>query len=218
MIMGKWSEEAWAAALPVYEKILEQPFVRGLADGSLSSERFTFYLHQDVLYVRRYARRLMALAARLPRVEQRKDFMTFASDGVEMEAAMHQSFLQGYEPSDEEMSPACMLYTSVLDTHAMGETEVAAASVLPCFWVYQRVGEHILNTADLESNPYRGWIEAYGDEAFAASCRRAVEICDELAAEASAAVRKRMTDAFVLCTRMEWMFWDSAWQQEKWKI
>jgi len=216
--MEKWSQEAWAAALPVYEKILELPFVKGLADGRLSPERFTFYLHQDALYLRRYARRLMALAARLPHREQRNDFMTFASEGAEMEAAMHRSFLHGCEPSDEEMSPACLLYISVLDAQAMNEPEVAAASVLPCFWVYQRVGEHILHSADLESNPYRSWIETYGDRAFADSCRRAVEICDELAQEASAAVRKRMTDVFVLCTRLEWMFWDSAWRLEKWRI
>lgn len=214
----KWSERAWAAAAPVYGKILELPFVRGLADGSLSEERFRFYLRQDVLYLRCYGRRLLALASRMPRREQQADFATYASDGVAMEEAVHRLFLKGDAPADSEMSPACLLYTSVLDARMLCETEVAAASVLPCFWVYQRVGEHILRHADLEGNPYRAWVEAYGDEAFAASCRRAVEICDELAAEASPAVVKRMTDTFVLCTRLEWMFWESAWRMEQWKI
>ena len=63
----KWSGEAWKAAEPIYEKILELPFVKGLADGTLDPERFRFYLRQDVLYIRRYARRLLMLAARLPR-------------------------------------------------------------------------------------------------------------------------------------------------------
>lgn len=216
----KWSGEAWKAAEPIYEKILELPFVKGLADGTLDPERFRFYLRQDVLYIRRYARRLLMLAARLPRRAQQTDFTAFASDGVAMEAAMHQSFLKGDDPSDDEMSPTCLLYTSVLDARMFSEVEVAAASVLPCFWVYQRVGETILRSArgGLDRNPYRAWIEAYGDEAFASACRRAVEICDELAAEASPAVRERMTSVFVLCTRMEWMFWQSAWEMEQWKI
>lgn len=216
--MKKWSEEAWAAAAPLYEKILELPFVQGLADGTLSEERFRFYLHQDVLYVRRYARRLLALAARLPRREQQVDFTAFASDGVAMEAAMHQYYLQGDDPSEEEMSPTCLLYTSVLDAQMLEPTEVLAAAVLPCFWVYQQVGNHIYSHAELEGNRYRNWVEAYGDEAFAASCRRAVEICDELAAEAAPAVRKRMTDIFVRCTQLEWMFWESAWRMEQWPV
>lgn len=217
---NEWSAGAWKAAEPIYEKILELPFVKGLADGTLDPERFRFYLRQDVLYVRRYARRLLMLASRLPRLAQQTDFTTFATDGVAMEAAMHQFFLKGDNPSDDEMSPTCLLYTSVLDARMFSEVEVAAASVLPCFWVYQRVGEHILRNArsGLADNPYRAWVEAYGDEAFAASCRRAVEICDELAAEASPAVRERMTDVFVLCTKLEWMFWQSAWEQEQWKI
>ena len=42
--MKKWSDEAWAAAAPVYEQIINQPFVRGLADGSLSRQRFMLSL------------------------------------------------------------------------------------------------------------------------------------------------------------------------------
>ena len=49
--MSRWSDSAWEAARPVYEKILEHPFVRALADGTLSAERFRFYLRQDALYL-----------------------------------------------------------------------------------------------------------------------------------------------------------------------
>jgi len=27
-----------------------------------------------------------------------------------------------------------------------------------------------------------------------------------------------MTDIFLRCTKMEWLFWDSAWYLESWKI
>ena len=30
--------------------------------------------------------------------------------------------------------------------------------------------------------------------------------------------RRRMTDIFLRCTKMEWLFWDSAWYLESWKI
>ena len=245
--MGRWSDEAWEAALPVYEKILAHPFVGALADGRLSAERFRFYIRQDALYLDGYARRLAHVAARLPRKEQAERFLHFALDGIEVERALHAQFLDGDHPAPEEISPTCLLYTSVLDAQALAPVEVEAAAVLPCFVVYQRVGEWIHARAEgngrpaadgqatdsgapddtpsgrkaympLRENPYRAWIETYADPAFAASAERAAEICDELASAAGEAVRRQMSELFVRCTRMEWMFWESAWNLETWKI
>lgn len=245
--MRRWSDEAWEAALPVYGRILEHPFVGALADGTLSEERFRFYIRQDALYLDGYARRLAHVAARLPRKEQAERFLHFALDGIEVERALHAQFLGGNHPLPEEISPTCLLYTSVLDAQALAPVEVEAAAVLPCFVVYQRVGEAILARAEgngrpaadgqaagsatnantlagaeadkpLAENPYRAWIETYADPGFAEAAERATQICDELAAGAGEETRRRMTELFVRCTRMEWLFWDSAWNLETWKI
>lgn len=216
--MSRWSDSAWEAARPVYEKILEHPFVRALADGTLSAERFRFYLRQDALYLDGYARRLAHIAARLGRKEHTEAFLRFAADGIAVERALHEQFLGGEHPAPEEISPACLLYTSVLESQATAPVEVEAAAVLPCFVVYQRVGEAIHAQQQGTENPYRQWIETYADPAFAASTAEATAICDALADAAGDATRRRMTDLFVRCTRMEWLFWESAWQLETWKI
>lgn len=222
--MKRWSDEAWEAALPVYAKILEHPFVGALADGTLPPERFRFYIRQDALYLDGYARRLAHIASRLTRKEHTEAFLRFALDGIEVERALHAQFLGGEHPLPEEISPACLLYTSLLDAQALAPVEVETAAVLPCFVVYQRVGESILarlksgSDGEAVKNPYRPWIETYADPSFAASAELATRICDELAAAAGDETRRRMTDIFVRCTRMEWMFWDSAWNLENWKI
>lgn len=216
--MSRWSDSAWEAARPVYEKILEHPFVRALADGTLSAERFRFYLRQDALYLDGYARRLAHIGARLGRKEHTEAFLRFAADGIAVERALHEQFLGGEHPAPEEISPACLLYTSVLESQATAPVEVEAAAVLPCFVVYQRVGEAIHAQQQGTENPYRQWIETYADPAFAASTAEATAICDALADVAGDATRRRMTDIFVRCTRMEWLFWESAWQLETWKI
>lgn len=79
------------------------------------------------------------------------------------------------------------------------------------------MGEAILSRTG-KDNPYWHWIETYGDEMFARSTERAVEICDELAETAAEDVRERMTEAFLMAARMEWMFWESAYRMEQWKI
>ncbi len=216
--MARWSEEAWAAAEPVYEQILEHPFVRALASGELSQERFEFYLRQDALYLKCYGAMLANIASRLDDKAQAESFIRFAGDGVEVERALHASFLGNVEVRDRDMTPACRLYTSVLRSQCLEPVEITAAAVLPCFWVYQRVGEWIYNSRTTAGNTYEQWIATYADVGFLESTRRAIDICDSLAESASEAVRRRMTEVFLLCTRLEWMFWDSAWNLETWKI
>ena len=216
--MTRWSDQAWKAAEPVYRRIIEHPFVGELAAGSLSEERFRYYLRQDALYLDGYARRLAHIAARLTRKEHTEAFLHFALEGIEVERALHASFLGGEHPAPDEISPTCLLYTSVLESRPPAPVGAGAPPVLPCSVSSQGAGEESPARRQGDTNPSRRWIETYGDASFAEATARAVGICDELAEAASEEVRRRMTDLFVRCTRMEWMFWESAWNLEKWEI
>ena len=216
--MEKWSQKAWKAAKPIYDKIIAHPFVQELAKGTLSRERFLFYLQQDALYIDGYSQKLAHVASRLRKKDQIESFIRFALDGTIVEKAMHETFLKDIPNRTHTMTPTCLLYTSVLSSQATAAVEVEAASVLPCFWVYQRVGEAIVGMGDYSENPYHKWIGTYGDPSFEESTRRAIEICDDLAENASPEIREMMTEIFVLCTKMEYLFWDSAYNLEKWKI
>lgn len=215
--MIKWSEKVWCEAEPIYRAILQLPFVKELAAGVLDKGRFMYYIGQDSLYIDNYYSRVLAhIASRLPDKRQMADFLKFANDGILVEKALHKSFLGGDRPAVGP-SPACMLYTSFESAMAVEPVEVEVAAILPCFWVYQRVGSEILDSCAAD-NPYARWIETYGDESFARATTRAIEICDELADNTTDAVRRRMTEVFVTAARLEWMFWDSAYNMEKWKI
>jgi thiaminase/transcriptional activator TenA len=45
---------------------------------------------------------------------------------------------------------------------------------------------------------------------------RAIAITDAVADRASDDARAAMRDAFVTSSRLEWMFWDSAYRRETW--
>lgn len=216
--MNKWSEQAWEKALPVYRRIIEHPFIETLAEGSLPAEKFMFYLRQDSLYLAGYAGVLSHIASRLSDKGHVSSFIGFASDGIQVEQALHESFLQGNIPSPEEISPTCLLYTSFLQAQATAPVEVEAAAVLPCFWVYRQVGQEILRRQNASGNPYARWIETYADPSFDRATDQAIAICDQLAEKTGEQTRARMSDVFLRAAKMEWMFWDSAWHQEKWKI
>lgn len=213
----KWSEHTWKLAEPIYDKILRHPFIRELAYGTLSRERFMFYLRQDALYINNYCRVVAHIASRLKTQNDIEDFLRFASEGIMVERALHQSFLSGVTMADVNPAPACMLYTSFETAQGLGPVEVEAAAVLPCFWIYRKTGEHILSCCSPD-NPYIKWIATYSDRSFAEATDRAIAICDRLAEAATPETRAQMTHAFISATRMEWMFWNSAYNLEQWKI
>ena len=52
----KFTDELRRTAAPIWEADLKHPFVRGMADGSLPTEKFKFYLIQDYLFLLDYSR------------------------------------------------------------------------------------------------------------------------------------------------------------------
>lgn len=175
-------------------------------------EIFDRYIGQDSLYINRYCKVLAHIASRLNNTEMAEAFLGFAQDGVAVEKALHSLYINKHP---EEMSPACRFYTATLLAQAYEPVEVEAAAILPCFWVYLKVGKHIAATAKPD-NPYADWIATYSDPAFDASNDKAIAICDRLAEQASDNILRSMTDIFVQCTRMEWLLRHAAYEDIRW--
>ena len=220
----EWSESAWSAAGPVFSRILCHPFVLGLASGKLGRERFRYYIWQDSLYLKEYARVMSLIASRLENPEHAALFLASAMENLDSEKAVHDLYLDGTGLRDirePAMSPACLMCSSHLWRQAAAEPlEIALASVLPCFVVYDKTGKSVYAAAalSLDSNPYREWISLYGSGSFDDSTARITELCNDAAAASSEEMRKKMTEAFVTGVKMEWMFWNSAYIKEQWTI
>ncbi|PXV59373.1 thiaminase/transcriptional activator TenA [Dysgonomonas alginatilytica] len=216
----KWSEEAWKAIEPVYKKIQELPFIKELMNGTLDNKKFIFYIQQDAIYLADYGKVLTAIASKLSNPKHIEAFIHFAGESVAVEKILHESFVHELDKKEKiEASPSCLLYTSFLMKQlANAPVEVALAAVLPCFRIYKEVGDYILVNQTKGENPYQSWINTYGGDDFAESVKTAISICNEVADACTSAQRKAMTEAFVMCSKLEWMFWDSAYKQEQWEI
>ncbi|MGH6900615.1 MAG: thiaminase II [Geminicoccaceae bacterium] len=218
-----FSQEAWQRIVPLYGEILNLPFNRELAAGTLSRERFTFYMLQDAHYLTYFARALAVTAARAPDNDALIQFAGSAREAVVVERALHEGFFKDYgisaaEAAAAEPSPTCAHYAYYLLGVAYNAPyEVAVAALLPCFWIYWEVGKHLLGTAAAD-NPYQAWIDTYADEAFALGVRKVIAIGDGMAEAASPTIRDQMLRAFVRAAQLEWMFWDSAWRLERWPV
>ncbi len=216
----KWSEKAWKSIESIYNRILELPFIQELMNGTLPREKFLFYLQQDAIYLIEYGKVLAGIAAKVSQPEYMQAFLKFTADTVSVERALHESYLKDIGQTVRiEASPSCMLYTGFIHAQLSGKPiEVALAGVLPCFWIYKKAGDHILYNQIRTENPYQPWIDTYGGKEFAQAVTQAITICDEVAATCTEAQQMAMTDAFILASKMEWMFWDSAWHMEQWPL
>ena len=212
-----FSKSLWQQIEPLYQQILDLPFNQELTAGTLSEQRFAFYVKQDQMYLVDFSRALAMAGTRAPNAAALNAWLHFAGEAVAVEQELHEGFMRRFAaPDGLGKSPACLAYTQfLLATAALEEYPVMVVALLPCFWIYREVGTHI-HARSAANNPYQDWIDTYAGEAFSASVDRAIALTDEAAEGASEAVRQRMTEAFVLSSRLEWMFWDSAYRMETW--
>jgi hypothetical protein len=114
-----FSAEAWQRIGSLYDSILALPFNQEIAAGTLSRERFTFYMLQDALYLTQFGRALAATAARAPDEEAMIQFAGSAQAAVVVERELHAGFFKTFgitpeQAADTEPSPTCEHYTHYL--------------------------------------------------------------------------------------------------------
>ncbi|KQM74839.1 thiaminase II [Pedobacter sp. Leaf216] len=215
-----WSQQAWEKVAPIYAKILTMPFNAELSNGTLPQEKFLFYLAQDAYYLLEFGRTLSTISSRMQHADLVMAFAGFSTGAIFAERSLHESYFVEFGlATNIQPTPSTLLYTNyILSQAAYANVEIAVAAVLPCFWIYKAVGDYIFSQQSGDQNPYKRWIDMYAGAEFATAVEKAITIADQLAAVANTETRQKMFEAFEMATRLEWMFWDSAYQLEKWKI
>ena len=217
---SEWAREETSA---LRARIFEMPFNRELAAGTLSQPRFQFYMIQDSLYLKEYSRALAIASAKAPDAAAMEQFARSAQGALIVERALHEGFFErfgisSHEAAAYEPSPTCYGYTNfLLSVSHQASYEELVAAVLPCFWVYWDVGNHIAADA-APDNPYRAWIDTYSDPSFGQSVDAVIAISNAAADRATDVRRADMLFAFKRSVQYEWMFWDSAYRQEEWPV
>ncbi|MBN1561299.1 thiaminase II [candidate division KSB1 bacterium] len=201
----------------IYQRILSHPFNMELAAGTLSLDKFAYYMQQDELYIRDYTRALALLAAKSPSLDIANDLLSYARDGVTIERNLHDHFFIIFRiESASEQQPACFAYANfLLATAALQPFEIGIAAILPCFWIYRELGESIAHKAN-DDNPYQLWIDTYADETYSGIVDRMIEITEQISRRASETTKSKMRRAFIHSTHLEYLFCDAAYRQEKW--
>ena len=219
----RFTAELWDGAADIYRAILAHPFLTGLTDGTLPRDAFAFYVVQDLLYLKRYAQALAAVAGRAPDAAAIKMFASHAADVVAVEQELHGSLLAslGIDPAAAavaEPAPDNLAYTSyLLAAIAGGSYAEGVGAVLPCYWIYWEVGKELARRGSPDPR-YRQWIDTYAGEGFAATVLDVLAEADRLGPGLSPAERALVHRHFRTTSRYEWMFWDMGYRKQAWPV
>lgn len=218
-----WSTRLWQEIEPIFDAILEHPFVTGLVDGTLDSGVFAHYVAQDVHYLRDYAKAIALVAAKCPLLADTATFAKHAADIVEVELALHSGLLPelGLEPDDlvaGSAAPTTRAYTSYLLATAYEGSHVdGLAAIVPCYWIYARVGQHLVERGSPDPR-FQRWIDTYAGDEYAATVSEVLEVVDRTGLVLSELDEARARAHFVTTARYEWMFFDAAYRLEAWPV
>jgi thiaminase/transcriptional activator TenA len=188
--------------------IYNHRFNQQLANGCLPAEVFDRFIVQDKVYLKCLAGLLHALARRLENTEHHSVLITLATMTVKAEEEMLSSLNRDCFFSQTSPNKALQDYLKHL-LHCAAQdqdVEVAIASVLPCFYIYKKLGER-MSTNKQANNPYQAWIDSYSDAHFVEYTNKLITVTTTLAIEK----HQHAIDAFITSAQHELAFFDSVY-------
>ena len=207
----------------LWEAIHAHPFVRGLGAGSLPSDRFTFYLRQDYLFLIAYSRVLALAAAKAPDLESMAKFGELMHATATREIALHRRYCAGFGISGTALERTRIAPGTVAYTHYLlaigynGTFNELCSALLPCQWGYAEIGERLAKAGGTkQSNPYAEWVRMYASKEFQALAAWLRGYLDTRTKRASMETKAQLHRAFETSSRFEYQFWEMAWTKQGW--
>lgn len=222
MCAQSMSREFRERSAPVWQAILEHPFVRGIGSGDLPRDRFEHYLKQDYLYLIEFGRVFALASAKSDGLGHMARFSSLLDTTLKYEMDLHRRTCAEFGiTSDtlETVEPALVTtaYTNLLvRTCYEGRLADILAVVLPCERGYVEIAAALM-TRGLPSDPhFRDWIATYSSKEFEELAAWVADTFDELAADSPPAEKERWYRLYLASTRFELLFFEMGWTMESW--
>jgi len=219
-----FTSELRKKAEKIWEANHNHPFVQHIGNGTLPKDKFIFYLKQDYIYLIDFARYFALLAARASNLSLMTGFAELLHTTLKFEMDLHRSICSDFGISAEELEkteamPDTLNYTSFLIKSALlGSAGEMLAGFLPCAWGYVEIAQRLKQKGLPDEKHYRQWIETYASDEFDGMVLYYRGLLDDYASTAPDTEKHKMQEVFDLSSKLEYMFWEMAWNQRGWPI
>lgn len=216
-----FTKKARSLTIPYWEGSFTHPFVKGLQEGTLEAEAFRYYLLQDRYYLEHFSKIHLLIAERMENQEVKEMLILGAKHLAEGEIAIRDSFFKELNITEEEIedtpiAPTAYNYVSHMYRQlSEGSLNSAVAGLLPCAWLYQEIGMTLIKTGSPNSL-YQRWIETYSGEEAKEEVAYQCELLNHLYEVSTEEVKQQMIEAFVISSKMEYLFWEMSFHLQTW--
>lgn len=161
------SKELWQSNQDLAQACLENPFVQGIAAGTLDRVKFAYYVGQDAFFLEAFARAYSIAAAKIPDWEGFNTFHNLAGSVLE-EMRLHESYASkwGVDLRQVEPGAATRRYTDFLIATAWSsELSLITVAMTPCMRLYAFLGQQLAKNG-IPDHQYSEWIRTYSHQDF----------------------------------------------------
>lgn len=198
-----------------WQAYIQHEFVKGIGDGSLPLPAFQYYLRQDYLFLKHFARAFALAVFKSDTLDLMRQAENALSGILNSEMDLHVTYCADWGISRDDLEateedPAVTAYTSyVLERGLAGDLLDLRVALAPCIIGYGHVGSWLMSLPSVADNPYQSWIDMYGGNEYQASAQSEIEHLNDLASALGAKQRMpKLQEIFTTATRLEIAFWD----------
>ena len=187
-------------------------------------EKFKYYMIQDYVYLIDYAKIFALGALKSTDLESMTQFSTILHSTLTDEMALHRQFAGLFifckvSLASAQRAPTTLGYTNYLLSVSLsgGQADLLAA-LLPCMWGYEAIGKSLSHSPGSKHVLYSQWIEMYSSPEFSALTKWLIQKFDSITAKQTVDQRTHLMNIFKNALRYEVLFWEMAYQEEKWLV
>jgi thiaminase/transcriptional activator TenA len=216
---GRLSERLLLAAEVAWQEAMEKRFLLEMADGTLSPERFRYYMLIDYLYLIEYIKTLRIIEERSGEPEI-KSFLQNTIGATEEELGrVHFPNMMQLGITEEVISKTALPqeaeeYIRYMRSLAQKRPILESlTALLDCSWAYAYIAEHMIEQygEKIRNSRYRDWFMAYITKEYMDSNQAWIDMVDALAEALDEEREEELCRIFVTCAGYENEFWDAVY-------
>ncbi len=171
-------------------EIIYSKFIQKISSGTLESDKFIYYMNQDINFLKYYAKCNAIIAAKISS-EYKKDFVAYTKSSITYITFVEEYFLENPEYQSNFTTRATEGYTSHLVKNCATEpVESALSAILACELLYKDLGAYLKINA-VTNNPYESWYLPLSDPEYVKGVDRLQYIVDDYGLAALISLRAK---------------------------
>jgi thiaminase/transcriptional activator TenA len=214
----KFTEELYESIKEKWDEMADVPFVAEMANGSLSTEKFKYYMLQDYAYLKEYIKILEMMYGMTDNAEFKSFFDQLIQairdeiDNVHIQN-MRDLGITEDEIKNVKRAKAAVDYNEYVKGNLLrGGIAYGATSLLQCSWLYAYIGKKMTEEKKVDpASPYAGWFAVYAGAEYNAANQAWIDTVEAMTADLGRKEKDELVGIFAACLEYEKGFFDMAY-------